>query len=104
MDLLKLNGADTTYSEFGQKPESFEELIKRYSRPGDLVVDPFCGGGAVPEACQRHGRRCLASELDVSTFEGLVSRFFGCAPEKVRNSGKTKWGCVAAARTVPSTK
>jgi tRNA/tmRNA/rRNA uracil-C5-methylase (TrmA/RlmC/RlmD family) len=31
---------------------------------GDLVVDPFCGGGTVPAACQALGRRWLATEID----------------------------------------
>ena len=40
-------------------------LISKYSAPGDLVVDPFCGSGTVPlEACCL-GRRVFASDASV---------------------------------------
>lgn len=40
-------------------------LINKYSAPGDLVVDPFCGSGTVPlEACCL-GRRVFASDASV---------------------------------------
>ncbi len=44
---------------FGTLPATLtSELILRYSDVGDLVLDPFCGSGAVPwtaEALNRHG-------------------------------------------------
>ena len=33
-------------------------------RAGQLVVDPFCGGGTIPAACKTLGRRWLATEKD----------------------------------------
>lgn len=38
-------------------------LLERYTRPGDLIVDPYCGSGPVPFACKLTGRRCIAVEL-----------------------------------------
>lgn len=32
------------------------ELIRRYSKPGDVVLDPFCGTGVVPREAFRLGR------------------------------------------------
>jgi DNA modification methylase len=34
---------------------------------GDLIVDPFAGGGTVPAACKILGRRWLATEIDKET-------------------------------------
>lgn len=41
-----------------------EHLINHTTRPGDLVLDPFCGSGASIVACVRTGRRGLGIELD----------------------------------------
>jgi len=55
---------------FGGKPLGLMRAIVRdYSRPGDLVVDPFCGGGTTALACAIEGRRCITSEMDPKTFE-----------------------------------
>lgn len=37
--------------------------LTRFSKPGELVYDPFTGTGPVPIACKMTGRRFLASEL-----------------------------------------
>ena len=41
----------------------FEELIKKHSNEGDLVVDTFLGGGTTAIACKNTGRKCIASEI-----------------------------------------
>lgn len=54
----------------GGKPLGLMRAIVRdYTRPGDLVVDPFCGGGTTALACAMEGRRCITSEMDPATFE-----------------------------------
>ena len=53
----------------GGKPLGLMRAIVRdYTRPGDLVVDPFCGGGTTALACAMEGRRCITSEMDPKTF------------------------------------
>lgn len=44
-------------------PALVEPCILGGTAPGDLVLDPFFGSGAVGEACVRTGRRCLGIEL-----------------------------------------
>ena len=47
----------------GGKPLGLMQAIVRdYSRPGDLVVDPFAGSGTTALACAIEGRRCITSE------------------------------------------
>ncbi len=43
--------------------ELAEDLVRRYSFPGDLVFDPFGGAGTTPVACIRQGRRWLMAEI-----------------------------------------
>ena len=38
-------------------------LIELYSRPGDVVLDPFCGAGVVPLECIIMGRHAIANDL-----------------------------------------
>eukprot|EP00161_Ancyromonas_sigmoides_P003797 TRINITY_DN13699_c0_g1_i1.p1 TRINITY_DN13699_c0_g1~~TRINITY_DN13699_c0_g1_i1.p1 ORF type:complete len:374 (+),score=53.27 TRINITY_DN13699_c0_g1_i1:127-1248(+) len=64
-----------------QKPvELMEYLIKTFSRPGDLILDPFMGSGTTGVACVRTGRRFVGVEAD----EG----FFGTAKERVGDARK----------------
>lgn len=38
-------------------------LLERYTREGDLVVDPFCGGGTTLDVARGMGRRALGYDL-----------------------------------------
>ncbi len=38
-------------------------LIQRYTRPDDLVVDPFCGGGTTLDVARKLERRALGYDL-----------------------------------------
>jgi site-specific DNA-methyltransferase (adenine-specific) len=48
-----------------QKPVALMAvLIERYTRPGDLILDPFCGSGTTGVACVQTGRRFIGIEID----------------------------------------
>lgn len=40
------------------------EMIQDFTRPGDLVLDPFCGSGTTGVACIRTGRRFIGIEIN----------------------------------------
>ena len=50
----------------------FEELIKKHTNEGDLVVDPFLGGGTTAIACKNTKRRYLCSELNKNYYANLI--------------------------------
>jgi RimJ/RimL family protein N-acetyltransferase len=48
-----------------QKPvEPMKTLIDAFSRPGDVVLDPFCGSGSTLQAARELGRNFIGIELD----------------------------------------
>ncbi|OGB23328.1 MAG: DNA methylase N-4 [Burkholderiales bacterium RIFCSPLOWO2_02_FULL_57_36] len=67
-----LNGAQTNRAvEKHVCPLQFDivdRLIERYSNPGEVVYDPFCGLGTVPVRAIKAGRRGAGSELNSAYF------------------------------------
>lgn len=49
-------------------------IIRDYTRPGDLVVDPCAGGGTTLLAAVMEGRRAIGAEMDPATFDKAVAR------------------------------
>jgi DNA modification methylase len=45
------------------------DIVRDYSRPGDLVVDPYAGAGTTLLAAHRIGRRAVGAEMDQGRFE-----------------------------------
>jgi len=64
--------------EWGEHPHhkpfsAVEPLVRAYSRPGELVLDPFAGSGSIPVAAARLGREVACMELRPE-WASLVSR------------------------------
>jgi site-specific DNA-methyltransferase (adenine-specific) len=58
-----------------QKPIAlFEYLVKTYTEPGDLILDPFCGVGTTAVAARLHGRNFLCFDNDPGTIEKARTR------------------------------
>ena len=50
---------------FARKPPNIvAEYINTYSKPGEVVLDPFCGSGVAPIEALRLGRKAVAIDLD----------------------------------------
>lgn len=45
-------------------PEIIDNLLYYYTKPGDVVFDPFGGGGSTLDMCERRKRRCYISDLN----------------------------------------
>lgn len=84
-DMLLGGGADKDHHKWGQASNEFEYWIDRLTLPGSLVVDPFCGGGAVPEACVAMHRQYVATELDPAVAAAARARVVKF--QKTRSTG-----------------
>ncbi len=64
-----------------QKPEALlERIIRADSRPGDLVLDPFCGCGTALVAAERMNRRWIgvdAAHLAITLTRNRLATAFG---------------------------
>lgn len=49
-------------------------LVRDYSRPGDLVCDPFAGWGSTLAAAVANGRRAIGSEIDADAHAEALRR------------------------------
>jgi site-specific DNA-methyltransferase (adenine-specific) len=59
----------------GQKDLSvMRAIVRDYSQPGDLIVDPFCGMGTTAIACRAEGRDCITTEIDGDTYNRAKQR------------------------------
>ena len=38
-------------------------MIKRYTEPGDIVLDPMAGSGTTIDVCKEEGRRCIGYDI-----------------------------------------
>lgn len=55
--------------------------MRAWSRPGDLVVDPFLGSGSTAIAALREGRDCSGSELEGDYVSKMVDRIHALCPD-----------------------
>jgi len=79
-----------------QKPERLlERVLNALSRPGDLILDPFCGSGTTAVVAARLGRRWIAGDVSpqaIAIARGRLKRI--CDPGRVREraAGKARGG------------
>lgn len=73
-----------------QKPLGLiETLIRQFTDPGDLVIDPFAGSGTTGVACRRLGRRFLGWEKDPK-FNAAAMKRIGAAREQLGLMSRAK--------------
>lgn len=59
-----------------QKPvELFIWCLEKYSKPGDLIIDPFCGSGTTAIACHKTGRRFVCIDKEPKYIEIAKKRY-----------------------------
>lgn len=62
----------------GQKDiNGMRAIVRDYSRPGDLVCDPYAGSGTTLLAAVMEGRRAIGAEMDEGRFDMAVRRLRG---------------------------
>lgn len=65
---------DKAWHKWGDGLAFAATYIRVLTLPGDIVLDPFTGGGTVPAACITTDRRYIACEIDPATAEHARQR------------------------------
>jgi DNA modification methylase len=70
----KITGAPHDFYKYPARfsPLFAREAIKAFSKPGDVVLDPFCGGGTTLVEAMSLGRR--AAGMDISSLATFLAR------------------------------
>ena len=73
--LVELRDIDSV-TPYDTKPtELVARAIANSSKKGGLVLDVFSGSGTTLIACEQHGRRCCAVEIDPRYVDCTVARW-----------------------------
>lgn len=64
-DVLKspTNDNDKQFHEWGQSLGGMRDIIERFTNPGDMILDPFLGGGTTGVAAVSMGRKFIGSDI-----------------------------------------
>ena len=69
-----IQGGKDRFHPTQKNTKLFEELIKKHSNEGDVVLDPFLGSGTTAIAAINTDRNFLGCEMDQEYFEKAKSR------------------------------
>lgn len=73
-DVVTSSGDDKLHHHWGQDADAFASLVQRFTDPGDLVVDPFLGGGTTALVARRLGRRFVGCDVDAAAVHAAIDR------------------------------
>lgn len=60
-----------------QKPVALMKwIIERYTKPGDLIIDPYAGSGPVLVAAKELGRRAIGCEIELQYCQTAAARLY----------------------------
>ncbi len=70
----KVNDNDKRFHDWGQSESGMADLVRRLTKPGQLVCDPFLGGGTTAIVSLALGRRFVGCDIDAAHVEQARSR------------------------------
>lgn len=73
------NEIDKRFHHWGQSESGMADLIGRCSNPGDIVLDPFVGGGTTGVVALDLGRRFVGCDTDRECVDRTIKRLQGSA-------------------------
>jgi hypothetical protein len=90
----KLDGEKKKHHIGGKPLWLMRELVRDYTKPGNLVCDPCAGGGTTLIAASIEGREAIGAELDTETHnkaqariaEGYTPDLFSAPPAKEKKN------------------
>ena len=82
IETTKATAIYNMHTYWSKKPhDAIRQYIRHYTKPGDLVLDPFCGSGGTALAALMEGRAAIA--IDRSPAATFITKNY-CAPVNIR--------------------
>ena len=53
-----------------------EYCVKKFTKEGDLIIDPMCGSGTIPYICKMNNRNFIGVEIDEKRYLDAKTRVF----------------------------
>lgn len=69
-----VNDNDKRTHDWGQSESGMADIVCRFSAPGDVVFDPFCGAGTTGVAALAHGRTFVGVDIDAGCIAQSTAR------------------------------
>jgi len=73
-DILMGAGREKELHKHAQAEAEAEQLIKKFTKENDLVIDPFCGSGTVLVASKKLNRNFLGFDIDENAIKTTLER------------------------------
>lgn len=77
----------TTFHPTSKPTRLFEIPLEQHTKPGDVVIEPFCGSGSQIISAERLRRRCFANELQPAFVDGTILRWQKATGKKATLEG-----------------
>lgn len=68
-DVAVSEGGDKSFHDWGQSESGMADLLRILAEPGQIVCDPFAGGGTTAVVALRFGCPFIGAELDADHYE-----------------------------------
>ena len=79
-DFYRPRSPDKRFHKWGQAAEHAVYYVEHMTNPGDIILDPFTGGGTVPAVCKMLDRHYIAFEIDPEVAETARKRVYNAQP------------------------
>lgn len=76
-DVFASDAEDKQHHGWGQSESGTAAVVKALTEPGDLVLDPFLGGGTTAVVCRELGRRFVGCDIDADAVAAASERLAG---------------------------
>jgi hypothetical protein len=68
-DVISGGKKDKDWHRWGQSIKEFDWLVKNFTKPNDLILEPYLGGGTTVIAALKNKRRCIGIDIDPNAVE-----------------------------------
>jgi ParB-like chromosome segregation protein Spo0J len=76
-DIITGTGLEKDYHEWQQAEAELIPIIEHFTKPGEVILDPFLGGGTTGVAARKLKRKFIGCEIDEIQFQISKNRIHG---------------------------